>query len=414
MKCFLILIAALVLAFGQAEAQHQLIWKSDFIPSINDIDIYPDGSRVVNSSENFIQVRDATDGNLIAEMKLGEVPPGEDNEVFSLDVSPDGKYIVACGLYTTIAVYDAETYEEIKRIGGFGYPVVCKFTPDSKRIIILEKYYSSSSRITVCNVETGEKVKEIVEEESEGSEHFALSPAGNYFAYAQTAVPWRVVIRDQQNYEIVAEFNLELDDGDGIDGLEITNSGEYVLVYDYNDIYVYNVISKELQINWNVVSSLILASEFKSDDHILVLIHNDGFTENLSFPEFELLRKENTLLGNLLEFSINDRFALVGRGYELSYFELDWTMTSLPVEENSDIKIYPNPALNKLIIEIPDNYNLYEVEVTISDINGKVIREIEKTITQNIFEIEIDLSAGVYFLNIESSDFNVSRKFVVE
>lgn len=72
-----------------------------------------------------------------------------------------------------------------------------------------------------------------------------------------------------------------------------------------------------------------------------------------------------------------------------------------------DLTIFPNPAQNKLIIHsTSDDFGA----VSISDINGRVVNSLK-----NIVSNEIDVSglqSGMYFLNIQSSEGKVTKKFI--
>lgn len=72
-----------------------------------------------------------------------------------------------------------------------------------------------------------------------------------------------------------------------------------------------------------------------------------------------------------------------------------------------DLIISPNPVQNKLIIQSADND--FD-SVTITDINGRMVISMKKPVSN-----EIDVSAlksGMYFLTIQSSEGNITKKFI--
>ena len=88
----------------------------------------------------------------------------------------------------------------------------------------------------------------------------------------------------------------------------------------------------------------------------------------------------------------------------LSYF----TNVLLSTPENSlaDLKIYPNPANEKLFIKTTEtNYS-----ISISDINGRIIH-LSKSLATNEIEIS-SLNSGMYFITIKSSEGNITKKFI--
>lgn len=97
-------------------------------------------------------------------------------------------------------------------------------------------------------------------------------------------------------------------------------------------------------------------------------------------------------------------------GFMLDDFKV--TTTGLGVNEAFARKfsIYPNPANNVLNISNNDNIVLNNVEI--NDINGRTIKTIE---ANNVSEIQInvaELSAGVYFLNINSDAGSAVKKII--
>lgn len=76
--------------------------------------------------------------------------------------------------------------------------------------------------------------------------------------------------------------------------------------------------------------------------------------------------------------------------------------------KTSDIKIYPNPAQNKLTIDIG---NTESQQLTLFDLTGKqILQQIIKEITV------IDVSAiedGIYFLRLKSSTGTMAQKIIV-
>lgn len=82
-------------------------------------------------------------------------------------------------------------------------------------------------------------------------------------------------------------------------------------------------------------------------------------------------------------------------------------LLSTPENNLADLKIYPNPAQNKLIIQSAINY--FD-SVSISDINGRIIKS-----SKNLASNEIDVSAlnsGMYFITITASEGNITKKFI--
>jgi len=71
---------------------------------------------------------------------------------------------------------------------------------------------------------------------------------------------------------------------------------------------------------------------------------------------------------------------------------------------------YPNPANN--VVNISNNYNITLTNVDINDINGRTVKTMK---VNNLSEVQMDvteLSAGVYFMNINTDSGIAVKKFI--
>ncbi len=75
--------------------------------------------------------------------------------------------------------------------------------------------------------------------------------------------------------------------------------------------------------------------------------------------------------------------------------------------ESNEFSIYPNPATTILNISNPNNIEVKNISIT--DINGRIVKNQEGSLTQvNVS----DLNAGVYFITIEAEEGNTTKKFI--
>jgi hypothetical protein len=79
---------------------------------------------------------------------------------------------------------------------------------------------------------------------------------------------------------------------------------------------------------------------------------------------------------------------------------------------SSSINLFPNPATNHLIIALGSNNK--KVQVTITDITGKIIYSIIASETQKIEVNTNDFAEGIYVVQIQAADFTVTKKLIVE
>lgn len=81
---------------------------------------------------------------------------------------------------------------------------------------------------------------------------------------------------------------------------------------------------------------------------------------------------------------------------------------------NLNINIFPNPASDLIAIQI-GGVNNHDLEVKLFDIQGKLVEssKINKGQTIGYFDIQT-LYSGVYFVQIASGEFHLSRKIIIE
>lgn len=84
-----------------------------------------------------------------------------------------------------------------------------------------------------------------------------------------------------------------------------------------------------------------------------------------------------------------------------------------------NIQIYPNPTVNYQLITEFDNPKTGEVELSLFSFDGKKVQDIfkgnqPKGNQQINFQLENQLTAGVYFLTIQNGEYRCSKKLFVE
>jgi hypothetical protein len=83
------------------------------------------------------------------------------------------------------------------------------------------------------------------------------------------------------------------------------------------------------------------------------------------------------------------------------------------VKNNGELKIYPNPAQDKISINLPVFENLAGLQLNIYNIQGQML--LQQNLIQNNTEIDISqLEQGIYVAKIRLEDGEVwQEKFVV-
>ena len=92
----------------------------------------------------------------------------------------------------------------------------------------------------------------------------------------------------------------------------------------------------------------------------------------------------------------------------IAVIDNDWI--NVAEKEDVNVMIYPNPASD--VVKVT-TVNGQQSTVRIYNILGMLVEEIE--INSNETEINVsDYNPGVYFFNIQSEEFNVTKKIIVE
>jgi hypothetical protein len=94
--------------------------------------------------------------------------------------------------------------------------------------------------------------------------------------------------------------------------------------------------------------------------------------------------------------------------HNTSFTDINWITTSISEQKNISLKIYPNPASDRLFVEINEISELNS-QLSIFDINGKLKNQEIKRYNNRI-EIDIrNLNSGIYFVNLRT---NVNQKML--
>ncbi|MDZ4668973.1 MAG: T9SS type A sorting domain-containing protein [bacterium] len=94
----------------------------------------------------------------------------------------------------------------------------------------------------------------------------------------------------------------------------------------------------------------------------------------------------------------------------------DLTSTSEVKEAFNNLQVYPNPASEKLNIELSVIKPIASLNVELMDITGRVIQSQNFTQVKGNFDLTIStatLNSGVYFLTVQTEGYKVSKKVVI-
>jgi len=96
-----------------------------------------------------------------------------------------------------------------------------------------------------------------------------------------------------------------------------------------------------------------------------------------------------------------DYITVITTGYEL-------------YQHNDFVKIYPNPAKDKIFIKIT-NSELFVEKLELLNMIGKAVYQSEKNKMGNLLEIPVvNLNQGVYFVKLRTSKGIITRKIIIQ
>ena len=92
------------------------------------------------------------------------------------------------------------------------------------------------------------------------------------------------------------------------------------------------------------------------------------------------------------------------------YVQVDSCFTNTFEYSYKNISVYPNPADRIINLKIKDNS---KYDVSIFDVNGRLITKADNIIDSYIFDI-YDFDNGLYFLKFENININFYKKIIIE
>ena len=200
----------------------------------------------------------------------------------------------------------------------------------------------------------------------------------------------------------------------------VDNTLKKLFVYslDYNLIKTINLIP-DSAINFTILN--LSKTLFNADDKFevcycwwtsvygLKVINEDG---NISLSEDGSIGADffNTNIGAKMIVSFN----YVNK---LKVYSLYGTVLSTGnnISNNVNLKLFPNPASNEIIIDLASPINQQNLFLSIYSSDSRLIKNIRVLPDQKVISINVaDLRSGIYFYNIHNNIYSTSiTKFIV-
>jgi WD40 repeat protein len=341
------------------------------------------------------------------------------------DVSPDGKYISALADSNRRCVIDYETEEIITRFTISN--TTPKFMPDNKTLIYTEEVQGSGTfKLASFNIET--------KQHRESQNYFSktqigspcVSPDGKFVATggwyyktkeegdthlllwdAQTLEPIRV-LGEFENFNEVRSIKFSPDSR--LVGFNVYDGN--LFIYKTDDYSLLRHYGLHIDVEHDVNGFCFLPNNLLAFGNVTAGGSTDPiYTKIEDLNTSKLLYNDRTLWSNAMEYNPHSNTWLVKR---IGIYCYDFEKILSGASTKSEI---PNPftveyITNTLFIK-NHNFTSLQLSVQITDINGRIIRNIDLHTSTGDIRIPIKLLSGTYFLHIKDGNKEYVSKFLV-
>ena len=432
MKCFLILFAALVLAFGQTEAQQgdsDIVWKKELNNICNSVLFSSSGDTVFNNVKNTLQYRQTSSGELIFEKEM-------ELEIEVMDISSDGKKLVFAGEGHYVKLWDIEKgdtirtfqiYNDERPANFFRDYSSIHFSPDGSKIIATFGEEAKPYGYAIWETDSGLILKTDLKDGLNDNLHnwyrSAFSPDGKYYVTSLKFEPFDIVLWDASTYEIIGvlgksekrpesrinklkflQYNL----------LAASESGYAIRIWNITD----NEIFSEIKLP-HLGSSITFDFPTDLTEKVITRGIYNGIQKSIIWNlETGKKIKEYEYYGRNIDISSDNKLFLGNTGIgsrEIILFRAEWSPTTIMELATDDSGIiHPNPVTGILQIELSNEVSDL-LKIKIVDIKGNTM--FADQVIPNSEQIQLDVSdypSGIYFINLQNSSYTKSYKFVKE
>jgi len=344
-----------------------------------ELDIYPDGSKIVFTDFKTLSVYDF---NLNDTIKLLTV----DSEWFFIRfvmISKDGKYLITMigdrriinnGYIYQIKIYDANTYQEIKNIIAENSIIFYSSDNQNEYFLTVDARWSDVYKNTIGKIDkwtigSWERIEGFITlSPGEFVSTMAISPDGNYIALG---------------------FERE-----GIVKLYDYKTGQFIKTLNYSE-----------------ECDFIVTIEFSKNSKYLILstcpLEKNRSTKIVDFINNIIVKQ---YYFSLLDIDVFSKYLCGYSGRKdfmasVILLNLPEEVTNVTNTKESDLTLYPNPATDYIDIAVTDNRTLKDA-VKVYDVLGNVVLSSPACSAGTPsegghirFDVS-DLAAGVYFVRV--------------
>jgi WD40 repeat protein len=410
MKRKMFLLAVLFYGTYHLSAQEDpyLLWQTTDPLGYSGFVIHPNGNIIANRNCEFFEI----DGNTGQQIRAFPVQTGYSN-VVNVSVSKDGKYFASTFVgfqHTDTYIFEYNTGEVFKKLDQYGEELC--FFPDSKRLLV--RGYKGA--LTIYNLET--ETSEYNGPTDHFLRNFAISDDGKFIATGGVTFEDNEgkvfnILRLWDAVTLKPIKELGKFEGDNeVRSIKFSPDGKYVgfhislldiKVYDLNNFTLikyylggmFDFISGNFfsyySSNWPQAPPDIMIKRLNDDKSIYSKRALNGGNEiNHNFSNNTLIYLDS---GQLWAVDITRVLTTVTEPKQKSDFSVKFEKGLLLI---SDLKITTN-----------------QINITISDISGRVIRKLNSPVSNSELRIPLKLPNGTYLIHIQDGNQEYSSKFLV-
>jgi WD40 repeat protein len=403
--CILTVIFAFILLSCFSNAQDpdpSLLWKTEGF--YHRFLVHPNGNILAGKYSTEVEL-DGNTGEIIREFPY---------QVIFYDISPDGKYISA--LTDQRCVIDYETEEVVAR---FTYEnTFPKFMPDSRTLVYFWNEpigeLNGNLKIVSYNFETKKSKSSANFMHNTRAGIISVSPDGRFVATGCRYMDeinkkeyTKLILWDAQTLEPIKEL-LNLEIYREVRSIKFSPDSKLVGFQVYDEkLYIYNIETFQLYKNYTATGF-----GFITDDYVAL---GSGYAQP---PVFNLIKLDNEHIiysknefAGISEYNQVNNSMIVNHGVIYS-FDFEKILSGASIEPE-----IPNPFTIEYL-----NYTLSirnfifgsnPINCSITDINGRVIRNMNLAPSTGDIRIPIKLLSGAYFLHIKDGSKEYVSKFNV-
>ncbi len=259
---------------------------------------------------------------------------------------------------------------------------------------------------------------------------FQISSVSNMAGtWLHTQNPYPVSSVKQEHYNMTATLKhpviIQPNGTMSFDEIVLTEPGsreKYPRLYDY----VVVEASKDGGYSWNPITKYYDAGE--NDTWYSAFGNNFSNLTSAAKPHKNMLKSHTINLTRntgltagdtvLFRFRMSSDNSVNGYGWVIGNLEIQGLSTSnKELMAKTGGKVYPNPATDRLYIDLPEPAGHENIEITLSDLYGKVVIKKNETFIFNSDRTELDLSAispGIYIVNINNGKEIISTEKIIK